>query len=59
MPEKLGYKHVETDEEFRERVTPKLNHWQKPYINSFAGEQLDTYILQVLGEQRKIVEVFP
>jgi hypothetical protein len=55
MPEKLGYKHLETDDEFVARVQSKHPWW----ANYFAtGETLDNTVWNAFKMQRKIVEVF-
>lgn len=57
---KLGYKHVETDAEFRARTSPMIvDRWVRVGLESYSGEQLDIFVWDVLKRQRQIVEVFP
>lgn len=60
--EKLGYKHLETDVEFQDRILtdPTLNtrYWFYDVKNA-EGDFLDTLVWEAFKRQRKIVEVFP
>jgi hypothetical protein len=64
---KLAYKHVETDEEFANRIVHECPRdfpytYQRQYLYDFKGDkgdQLDTYVWDVAKRQRKLVEVFP
>lgn len=57
---KLGYKHLETDVEFRTRAAPMIvDRWVRIGLENFSGEQLDIYVWDVLKRQRQIIEVFP
>lgn len=51
--DKLGYKRLETDEEFLDRVRAKY-----PWFEWYAID-LDTRIWNAFQMQRRIVEVFP
>lgn len=54
-----GYKHVETDVEFKARVVPDMNTWCASHARYLLGNELDIFVWDVLHKQRKIVEVFP
>lgn len=60
--EKLGYKRLETDVEFQDRILtdPTLNMRFWAYDVKIAkGDFLDTLVWEAFKKQRKIVEVFP
>lgn len=54
-----GYLRLETDDEFRARISPALFGWSRSYIDGLKGEQLDIYVWDVVRKQRKLIEVIP
>ena len=62
---KLGYKHLETDDEFIARLHAKYPWWfpgsysDGIRVKMISGSMLDAEVLEIFGAQRKIVEVFP
>jgi hypothetical protein len=62
---KLGYLHVETDDEYLTRVQTRYPWWSPPtysdgrQIKRFSGKMLDAEVETLFSMQRKIVEVFP
>lgn len=57
-PVKLGYRHLETDFEFRQRLDPDLNTWCRSLAMRMWGPELDTFMWDTLRKQRRIIEVF-
>lgn len=54
-----AYTRCETDAEFIERVRDRFYGWSRTYLADLRGEQLDTYVWDVIRKQRKIIEVYP
>jgi hypothetical protein len=55
VPEKLGYKRVETDTEFVARIQKKYKWWTPFY----TGAGLDKQAWDDFDMQRRIIEVYP
>ena len=56
MSAKLGYLHVETDDEFYKRLRQEFPRW---IAFGYYDNALDNLAWAELQRQRKIVEVYP
>ncbi len=56
---KLAYKRLETDAEFRARLSAAHPYWRE-WLDGMSGETLEYQVYaHCNGAQRRIVEIFP